>query len=650
MRPLFCLAFIGVWGVALTAAATTTPEFPQEARDKLLLVGDAVKLLEQYLVDHPADGGAWYGLGAVHTAAYVNGIDAVEIVLPADGQEDAPRVQLGVPPLSYAKRLESVSKQRAEHLAEAVHAFQTALECDGGSTDDRYLLALGFTLYECRDRFTRNPWPLKGCAFDVEAKDFGAESRWWEDQALAVFRQMGIPAPSEELADEYSSGNEARGDAAWLMLQVLESRHPRSESESKELAILSLSARPAGVLRMTEPLKKALPPQPQELTSLYPLTSTSTATSQYYLRALDASLQFQLAFSNLPIVGVEPEPYHNKPVAPEMLDRIAVFLRYHEETFRLLKEAAKSPACRYPVDLTEGPGMELPHLAPLRGLARLLALKTLWAAETGDQASAAAAIIDCLGLGASVRQEPILISQLVCWALLGIAIEALNDAQHRTVFSVALLGELQDALAAMEGTEGLILAIKGEHFSTLQKVRDYATASHEDFGYSPEVMAQMKERLPTDTDIRAAYSALIAATELPFQEGHAEFTRIHMEGKSLDTAMPRTLLAFTRMQAQLRCARVALAVSQYQQTEGALPESLDVLVPHFLDSVPLDPFDEQPLRYRREGEGFIVYSVGDNLVDDAGVRNLENELGPTRWADVGYSVGMPVDETAEEHR
>lgn len=648
MKPIFRMAFLGVWGVALTAAGTTAPEYPQEDQTKVLQVRDAVKLLEQYLVDRPADGEAWYGLGAVHTAAYVNGIDAVEIVLPAEGQEAAPQVQLGVPPLTYAKRLESVSKLRAEHLAEAVRAFQNALDCDGGNTD-RHSLALGFTLYECRDRFTRNPWPLKGRAFDGEAKDFGAESRWWEDQALAVFRQMGVAAPSEERADKYSGGNEAREDAAWLMLQVLESRHPRSELDSKELAMLSLSARPAGILRMTEALKKALPPQPQELTSLYPLTSTSTATAQYYLRAQDASLKFGLAFGDIPIVGLESEePYHNKPVAPEMLVRIAAFLRYHEETFRLLKEAAQSPACRYPVDLTEGPGMELPHLVPLRNLARLLALKTLWAAETGDQAIAASAVVECLRLGASVRQEPLVSSQSVYLSILSMAVEALNDAQNRVGFFTTYSDEMQDVLLAMEGYEGLFLAIKGEYYSSLRFAREFDIASVERMGVEPDEWARIKGEFASESELHAAFPAFLGAAKLPYQQTHAEFLRISADQRSPISMMPQFLSAFTRAQAQLRCARVALAVGDFAQLHDVPPESLDALVPDFLASVPLDPFDEQPLRYRRAGDGFQVYSVGLNLNDDGGVEKFLSRSGLANFGDVGYSVGMSVDETAEE--
>jgi len=34
--------------------------------------------------------------------------------------------------------------------------------------------------------------------------------------------------------------------------------------------------------------------------------------------------------------------------------------------------------------------------------------------------------------------------------------------------------------------------------------------------------------------------------------------------------------------------------------------------------VPIDPFTGKPLVYRREGEGFIVYSLGTNQKDDGG--------------------------------
>jgi hypothetical protein len=34
--------------------------------------------------------------------------------------------------------------------------------------------------------------------------------------------------------------------------------------------------------------------------------------------------------------------------------------------------------------------------------------------------------------------------------------------------------------------------------------------------------------------------------------------------------------------------------------------------------VPLDGFSVEPLRYRPDGDSFILYSVGENLIDDGG--------------------------------
>jgi hypothetical protein len=67
---------------------------------------------------------------------------------------------------------------------------------------------------------------------------------------------------------------------------------------------------------------------------------------------------------------------------------------------------------------------------------------------------------------------------------------------------------------------------------------------------------------------------------------------------------------------QLQATRVILALRVYQLTHGNLPSDLSVLVPEFLDAVPADDFDGQPLRYSPDRK--IVYSTGQNLKDDGG--------------------------------
>jgi len=72
----------------------------------------------------------------------------------------------------------------------------------------------------------------------------------------------------------------------------------------------------------------------------------------------------------------------------------------------------------------------------------------------------------------------------------------------------------------------------------------------------------------------------------------------------------------SKIDVQLRATQTILALRAYQLTHGKLPENLDALVPEFLDRVPVDAYNGQPLHYSAEKK--IVYSVGRNLKDDGG--------------------------------
>jgi hypothetical protein len=77
--------------------------------------------------------------------------------------------------------------------------------------------------------------------------------------------------------------------------------------------------------------------------------------------------------------------------------------------------------------------------------------------------------------------------------------------------------------------------------------------------------------------------------------------------------------------ALLDAARVGLTVERYRLADGKLPESLNDLVPKFLESVPIDPFDGKPLKYKKLDPGFVIYSIGEDQQDDGG-----KERGPKR--------------------
>lgn len=80
--------------------------------------------------------------------------------------------------------------------------------------------------------------------------------------------------------------------------------------------------------------------------------------------------------------------------------------------------------------------------------------------------------------------------------------------------------------------------------------------------------------------------------------------------------LEHSLQARDRFLAALGAARTLVALRACQLKTGALPGRLEELVPDYLQEVPRDPFDGNPLRYAPEDK--IIYSVGTDLEDQGG--------------------------------
>ena len=73
-----------------------------------------------------------------------------------------------------------------------------------------------------------------------------------------------------------------------------------------------------------------------------------------------------------------------------------------------------------------------------------------------------------------------------------------------------------------------------------------------------------------------------------------------------------------------RVIRAALAISLHRSEHATPPETLAALVPSFLPSVPIDPWNGTPLRYDA-GPMNRVWSVGRNGRDEGGTRRPGSE-------------------------
>jgi hypothetical protein len=103
-----------------------------------------------------------------------------------------------------------------------------------------------------------------------------------------------------------------------------------------------------------------------------------------------------------------------------------------------------------------------------------------------------------------------------------------------------------------------------------------------------------------------------------------------------------------RSEAAKQMTITAIALKRYQLKHGNYPPNLDSLVPEFVSSIPLDPVDGQALRYRRNADGtFLLYSIGEDGVDDGGDPRPANNSTSFSWQRCRDWV-WPQPATAEE--
>jgi hypothetical protein len=104
-------------------------------------------------------------------------------------------------------------------------------------------------------------------------------------------------------------------------------------------------------------------------------------------------------------------------------------------------------------------------------------------------------------------------------------------------------------------------------------------------------------------------------------------------------ALASAVRKFAAAQAAVDLAQVACALERYRLAHGQYPETLAELTPQFIENLPHDIINGQPLHYRRTDDGkFVLYSVGWNEKDDGGTvvfrkgnSNVDTDRGDWVW-------------------
>jgi hypothetical protein len=107
----------------------------------------------------------------------------------------------------------------------------------------------------------------------------------------------------------------------------------------------------------------------------------------------------------------------------------------------------------------------------------------------------------------------------------------------------------------------------------------------------------------------------------------------------------KTLLMGYRNKVDVESTLPLIAILRYKQDFGEFPENLDKLVETgYLKKIPIDPFSDNPIVYKKTKDSFIIYSVGSNFVDDGGQADKHGDGKIKPFSDKGDWVFWPVIE------
>jgi hypothetical protein len=89
---------------------------------------------------------------------------------------------------------------------------------------------------------------------------------------------------------------------------------------------------------------------------------------------------------------------------------------------------------------------------------------------------------------------------------------------------------------------------------------------------------------------------------------------------------------------------LAFALSAYRAEHGHYPDELKSLVPEHIAKLPADPYGKGILQYRRQDDGYLLYGVGPNGVDNTGPRRAsgwDNSDPPELSTSDDIGIRMP---------
>jgi hypothetical protein len=286
-----------------------------------------------------------------------------------------------------------------------------------------------------------------------------------------------------------------------------------------------------------------------------------------------------------------------------------------------------------------------------RGVANLFMYEARARAQENDGDGALVSVRAVFNSGRAIGDEPIMIAQLVRFAILSVGTDTAERVLGLSQSSEDELAKLQKLLEDELEEPCLLQAFRGE-----RAFIDYTNGTMTPSGRPPaggggiqpssfagwhqEQLAQVIHELNNTVEIAKLplkeQRASLSQAELAFRKKIGSsllLSYLYLYPKLLMPAVYKVSEAYFRNRAMIGCLVLALAAERYRLQHGKWPEKIEDLQP-FVKKLPVDPFGKGPLKLRRIDDGIVIYSVGCDEEDNGGF------LKRDRWMDKGVDLGV----------
>jgi len=290
----------------------------------------------------------------------------------------------------------------------------------------------------------------------------------------------------------------------------------------------------------------------------------------------------------------------------------------------------------------------LSYLSTVRDLSYASTTAAILALRRGDESAAVDAFIPPLRAAAHLTQYGPVIGRLTAGAVESVAFWCILDALNSgALHSASALHRLAEELESLERRRAsLAQTVRVEYDNAHRTIEQWARRGGDGVHEAIQSLVSSESSDADQTvvtlsawwELHLSYPrSLRALTEQyqvqvrgleadPVAAIHAEIASRHGAGTQMTGMLSQQFARWgwrlaekeAQLNAQRRAIAIGIAAARYRLEHGEYPPDLAALVPRYLKAAPLDPYDGQPMKVRREPDAFVIWSIGDDFTDQGG--------------------------------